>query len=185
MSDYMRNARILLITGVPGVGKTTAIRAVAQAIATRPLAGFYTEEIRESGARKGFRLIGFDGQQGVIAHVDLPHNYRVGKYGVDLEAIDRLTAATLSASDPNSVFLIDEIGKMECLSSRFVAAMSDLLNTGKPVVATIARTGGGFIAEVKARPDALLWEITRATRDTMPERIMGWLAAVAKVDCSY
>ncbi len=178
MPDSARNAHTLLLTGVPGIGKTTIIRAVAGALGGRSLVGFYTEEMREHGARKGFRLIGFGSEQGVIAHSDFPHPHRVGKYGVDVATIDRLAAATLRPDDPQAVYLVDEIGKMECLSLHFIEAMRLLLDTGRPVVATIARKGGGFIAEVKARPDVLSWEISYANRDSMPERVIAWLSAL-------
>lgn len=178
MPDSARNAHTLLLTGVPGVGKTTIIRAVATALGGRPLVGFYTEEMREHGERKGFRLIGFGSEQGVIAHSDFPHTHRVGKYGVDVATIDRLAAATLRPDDPQAVYLVDEIGKMECLSVRFVEAMRLVLDTGRPVVATIARKGGGFIAEVKARPDVLSWEIGYANHDSMPARVVAWLSAL-------
>lgn len=178
MPDSTRNAHNLLLTGAAGVGKTTVIRAVAGTLAKQSLAGFYTQEMRERGGRKGFRLIGFGGEQGVIAHLDFPHTHRVGKYGVDVAIIDRLAAAALRPVDPRAVYLVDEIGKMECLSVRFVEATRLLLDKRRPVVATIARKGGGFIAEVKARPDVLLWEISRANRDSMPERVVAWLSAL-------
>lgn len=175
MQNPASKPHILLLTGVPGVGKTTAIRAAARGIAPRPIAGFYTEEIREHGERQGFRLVGFNGESGIIAHVDFPYRQRVSKYGVDVAAIDRLATATLGPVQPDAVYVVDEIGKMECLSDGFIEAMRTALDSGKPVIATIARTGGGFIAEVKNRGDGLLWEITRANRDAMPERILAWL----------
>jgi nucleoside-triphosphatase THEP1 len=39
--------RHILITGVPGVGKTTLIKALCQDLASVNPVGFYTEEIRE------------------------------------------------------------------------------------------------------------------------------------------
>lgn len=175
MTGTAHKTHVLLLTGVPGVGKTTVIRSVARRLAGRLLAGFYTEELREHGQRQGFRLVGFGGEQGVIAHVDFSSGHRVGKYGVDVAGVDRLAAATLRPADPGTVYLVDEIGKMECLSARFVAAMRALLETANPMVATIARRGAGFIAEVKARPDVVLWEITRANRESMPDRVLAWL----------
>jgi nucleoside-triphosphatase len=167
---------VLLLTGVPGIGKTTLIRRVAGRLKGRKLGGFYTEEIREDGDRRGFRLVGFDGTERVIAHVDFPKVHRVGKYGVDVEAIDGATE--LLADDPAvQVYLVDEIGKMECLSERFVAAMRTLLIGPKPVVATIALRGGGFIAEAKRTQGAAIWEVTCATRDLLPSRGSRWLEA--------
>ena len=48
---------VLLLTGVPGIGKTTVIRRAADRLKGRRLGGFYTEEIREQGDRRGFRLV--------------------------------------------------------------------------------------------------------------------------------
>jgi nucleoside-triphosphatase len=72
------------LTGVPGIGKTTVIRHVADRLKERNLGGFYTEEMREHGVRRGFRHVGFDGMERVIAHVDIPKVHRVGKYGVEV-----------------------------------------------------------------------------------------------------
>jgi nucleoside-triphosphatase len=167
---------VLLLTGVPGIGKTTVIRRVAEQLKGRRLGGFYTEEIGEGGERRGFRLVGFDRTERVISHVDFPKIHRVGKYSVDFGAID--AATELLADDPAiQVYLVDEIGKMECLSERFVTAMRTLLIGPKPVVATIALRGGGFIAEAKRTDGAAIWEVTHANRDLLPSRALRWLGA--------
>src|SRR5262249_18845799 len=87
-----RNAAMLavalLLTGRPGVGKTTVIRAAASRLTGFHLVGFYTEEIRVGPVRHGFRLRTFGGQEAIIAHISLPPP-RVSKYGVDLAVIDR------------------------------------------------------------------------------------------------
>jgi nucleoside-triphosphatase len=162
--------RHLLITAVPGAGKTTVIRRLAEFAAKRA-AGFYTEEIRVRGERRGFRLIGLEGTEAVIAHVDFPKTHRVGKYGVDVAAIDAAVDAALARRRGAKVYLIDEIGKMECLSPRFLAAVRALLEGSLPLVATVAKRGEGFIAEVKQRADSELWTLTRENRDAMPAEI--------------
>ena len=53
---------VLLLTGRPGVGKTTVIRKVVEAVHQERLGGFYTEEVREHGRRRGFRAVTFDGK---------------------------------------------------------------------------------------------------------------------------
>lgn len=166
---------VLLITGMPGVGKTTAIRRVAERIEPGGLRGFCTDEIREGGERKGFRLASFDGATRVIAHVDFAKTCRIGKYGVDVEALD--DSAGLLRPDPKAqVYLVDEIGKMECLSDKFVTAMRVLLSGRTPVVATVGARGSGFMTEVKSRTECEVWQITRANRDKLPARIVDWIA---------
>ena len=165
----------LLITGPPGIGKTTVIRAVASGLAGARLGGFFTQEMRSRGVRRGFELVTVDGQRAVRAHVDRRGGPRVGKYGVDAGVLEITARTSLAVSPGIDVYLVDEIGKMECLSPGFVVAMRALLDTGRPVVATIGERGGGFIAEVKRRKDVALWRLTRDNRDAVPARILTWL----------
>jgi nucleoside-triphosphatase len=169
----------LLLTGPPGVGKTTVLRAAAGKLADFHRVGFYTEEIRAGRERRGFRLVTFDGVEAVIAHVDLPPP-RISKYGIDVAAIDRCAVTLADTSDRSALYLIDEIGKMECLSSAFVEATRRLLDGRRPLIATVAQRGGGFIEDVKRRRDVELWTVTRATRDALPDRIVEWAESASK-----
>jgi nucleoside-triphosphatase len=167
----------LLITGSPGIGKTTVIRAVASGLSSVRLGGFFTQEMRSRGVRSGFELVTFDGRRAVLAHVDRRGGPRVGKYGVDASVLEIRVRTSLAVSPGIDVYLVYEIGKMECLSPEFVAAMRELLDSGRPVVATIGERGCGFIAEVKRRPDVSLWRLTRDNRDGVPARIFAWRRA--------
>ncbi|MFQ5957268.1 MAG: nucleoside-triphosphatase, partial [Candidatus Brocadiales bacterium] len=71
----------ILITGRPGVGKTTVVKKVLSALDIKP-GGFYTEEIRAGKERQGFMIKTFGGKSGVLAHVDNRGGPRVGRYGV-------------------------------------------------------------------------------------------------------
>jgi nucleoside-triphosphatase len=166
----------LLLTGRPGVGKTTALRAAARKLRDRDLIGFYTEEIRVGRERRGFRLVTFGGDEAIIAHVDLPPP-RVSKYGVDVGMLDRFAARLRDPGGASAIYIVDEIGKMECLSREFVRSMRHLVDSGLPLVATVALRGGGFIEEVKRREDAEVWTVTESTREALPDRIIAWVRA--------
>lgn len=151
------------------------LRAVAEGLPRRRLAGFVTDEIRVRGERRGFALVTFDGRRSTLAHVERDGPPRVGKYGVDVATLEAVARSALALRRGVGLYLVDEIGKMECQSPAFVEATRILLDAGAPLVATVGQRGGGFIAEVKRRPDVTLWEITRANRDAMPARVRDWI----------
>ncbi len=64
---------------------------------------------------------------------------------------------------------------MESLSPRFAAAVRAALDSPVPVLATIARSGGALIAEVRPRPDVTLVEVTLENRDGLAAMIAGML----------
>jgi len=78
----------LLITGLPGVGKTTLIKKLSEALKGFHPIGFYTEEIREEGVRGGFELIDLDGRRGLLSHRDIRSPYKVGQYRVDIKGFE-------------------------------------------------------------------------------------------------
>ena len=82
--------RNILLTGVPGIGKTTLIRRILDKIEVKA-GGFCTEEIREKGRRVGFSINTLDGRTGTLAHVK--HKYSAGtgcRWAVTLRDDDRL-----------------------------------------------------------------------------------------------
>ena len=60
-------SRSILLTGRPGIGKTTVIMRLAESLQQLQVKGFYTEEIRESGRRKGFMAATFSGSARISA----------------------------------------------------------------------------------------------------------------------
>jgi nucleoside-triphosphatase len=169
--------RTLLITGLPGVGKTTIVKQVAQALGPRA-GGFYTEEIRGPGGRKGFRLVTLPlgGRQAVLAHVDIRTRNRVGRYGVDVATFDAVgVAAVREAVQSREVVVIDEIGKMELFSGEFQGAVLKALSSSKIVLATVMHKSHTWVDALKAMPQVTVWQVTKSNRDQMPSRMMEWI----------
>ena len=166
----------LLITGRPGIGKTTAAEAIRDELEDRgwTLAGFVTREIREDGRRVGFEMITLDGDTSTLAHVDLPPP-NISKYGVDLEALEDVVRETLDPEADADAYIVDEIGKMECMSDKFIDALDRLLDGDRPVVATVGTADWGFMGDVKERDDVEVREITTANRDEIPRESVAWL----------
>jgi nucleoside-triphosphatase len=151
------------------------MRRVREALPGLAICGFITDEIRTGGRREGFRLETFNGESAVLAHTGIRSPYRVGRYGVDVTALDRVVDAALMPVEGVDLYLIDEIGKMECFSERFVAAIQRLLDSAYRIVATIHRGAGGFAGQVKRRPEVDLWEVTLQNRDELVGRVLAWI----------
>jgi len=167
--------RTLLLTGHPGVGKTTIVKQVVAALGQRA-GGFYTEEIRGPGGRKGFRLVTLDGHEAVMAHVDIRSRHRVGRYGVDVATLDSVgVAAIRRAVESRDVVVVDEIGKMELFSGEFQGAVIKAVSSRKIVLATVMQKEHAWARALKAMPQVTVWEITQANRDEMPGRVIQWI----------
>jgi len=162
----------ILITGVPGVGKTTFISRLSKALEEVRPTGFITREIRDSGTRIGFEIAGFDGSHRLLSHISITSRYRVGKYGVDIDGFEEYLAMLDLEGTGNSPVFIDEIGKMECYSDLFRDMIIRLLESDRLFIATIARKGTPFIESLKERKDVLLFEVTRENRDLLLEPVL-------------
>lgn len=175
----------ILLTGEPGVGKTTIIKAVLKML---PVAaqGFYTEEITAGKTRKGFHLISTSGEQLVIAHVNKKSTYRVGKYGVDVKLFEEAGVPLLEKAlkDRAPLIVIDEIGKMECYSKNFRDQTLRCLDSPIPVLGTIQNFASPVINTILNREDVVVISVTMENRDLLPLKIAELLKRLLKPEDS-
>lgn len=168
-------SRVILLTGRPGCGKTTTIRRV---LADYPgdAGGFYTQEIREGGARKGFEIITLEGARGILAHVDINSNQRVGKYRLDLDTFERLAIpAVQGAVERGALVVIDEIGPMEIRSKGFRRVVMQVIQSGAKILGTIVMRSTPFTDGIKNMEGIEVIEITPDNRREMEKRIVDML----------
>ncbi len=164
--------RTILLTGRPRVGKTTVIKEVVRCLSGRA-GGFYTEEIKEHGRRRGFRIVTLDGQEGTLAHVNIKSRYRVGKYGVDVVSLERVgVTAIRRAIVASDCVVIDEIGKMELYSAAFKKAVLAAIESDKPVLGTIMLRSHPWADVIKTHPQVTLIRITEANRDEAVQLVL-------------
>ena len=171
----------ILLTGLPGCGKTTAVMKIIENLNCEKVAGFYTQEIRENNKRKGFSWASLDGATGILAHIDIKGPLRVGKYGVDVAGFEEAVVPILDVERTDAeLFIIDEIGKMECLSEKFVTAVRRLFASERSVLVTVARRGPGLISQVKNYRGTRLFNLNRENRGEIIAEILQILSFLKK-----
>jgi len=166
----------ILITGPPGVGKTTLVREI---IAIKPdiFSGFITEEMRDKiGERIGFKVANLRGEERILASKDSDSPKRVGKYGVDVRSFEELVIPILeSATKDKRILVIDEIGKMELISHRFRELVWEIFLSQVRVLATIKLSPDPFVDNLKRCHDAQLFNLRRSNYNEVKQKIISLL----------
>jgi len=162
--------RLLLITGAPGVGKTTVLLRAVEALKNMGfrVGGMLSREVRERGTRVGFEIVDFETEKrGWLAHVNQPDGPQVSKYRVNLRNLETLGAASIrNALAKAQIVIVDEIGPMELFSSAFREAVVQAINSEKPVLGVIHhRARDPLIDSVKTRDDTEIIEVTYGNRE--------------------
>jgi len=130
------------------VGKTTVVMKVVEGFSGRA-GGFYTEEIRTGNTRQGFQIRTLDGRNGILAHVNHSGPFRVGKYGVDVEAFDEIALPSLErALEEDELVIIDK------------------------VLGVIHQRIDPYTQRIRHWPTVEIWTVTETNRDSLPSVIL-------------
>jgi nucleoside-triphosphatase len=162
-----------LLTGEPRTGKSTLIKRLVEQIGIARCGGFYTEEVQENGARRGFRLVTLDGRTGIFAHKSLRSPIHHGRYGIDLPCLETLGLPALSdALKKGALVIIDELGPMEAYSESFRVKVLDVLNSTAPFLGTIAAKPHPWLDTLKRHKRVMLYQLTRNNREEVFRSIL-------------
>jgi nucleoside-triphosphatase len=173
----MTMTRVFLLTGAPGVGKTTVLSKTVEALKAKGISvgGMVSQEVREGGVRVGFEILDLSrGKRGWLAQVKGQAGPQVGKYNVNLGDLDSVgTAAIIQATENCSVVAIDEIGPMELYSPKFKQAVTQALESKKLVLAVVhGKAKDPLVTQVKRRVDAEIFNVTFANREKLAEHLI-------------
>ena len=170
----------ILLTGRPRIGKTTIIQNFVRRCFL-PMGGFFTCEIREHGMRVGFSIEAIHSwnhngsgnkYHAVMAHVNSRSPYRVGKYGVNISAIEEVGITALREGMKRAkLIIIDEIGRMETYSELFQKEVKNVLDCSLPVLGVIQMKQNPFLDSIRNRDDVKVIQVTLDNRDTLPRRL--------------
>ena len=163
---------VVLISGEPRVGKPTLLKKIVQMIGESNCIGFYTEEVRNDFDRIGFDCVSLEGKRQRIADVDFKSDVRIGRYGIDVKAFEDFSLQTISDySNKNKIIIIDEIGPIQLLSTKFKQQIDDILISANCVIGTIFYDKHPDTDEIKRLPGVKIYSITSENRDTILENV--------------
>lgn len=169
--------RILILTGAPGVGKTTVLAKAVSDLRGRGVnvGGMFSREVREGSTRVGFEIVDVSAAKvGCLASVNQKEGPQVGKYRVNLIDLDSIGAQAINtAVEKSDVVAIDEIGPMELFSNKFKEAAQKALDSGKLVIAVVhQKAQDKLVTEAKNRHDADIFTVTTENRDILHEPLI-------------
>lgn len=165
------------ITGLPGVGKTQVLIKVMERLRNEYIfGGMITKSIIENGKRVGFKIVDwFTEEERIFAHVDMDFSYRLGKYKIDLRALEEFGIPAIKKAvydNAIDVVVIDEVGKMELESRKFREIVKDALDCEKPVLLTLyKKSRDALLQNIRNRNNIRIFEITPKNRNILPYKI--------------
>ncbi len=164
-----------LLTGIPGVGKSTVLREVLKGYKGQ-IRGVITEEIRDSeGKRVGFEVVNFKKDQKLLAHkTSVVSDSSIGDYKVDIGVIEQFVVPELEKGITGfgGLVIVDEIGRMQALSKTFLMTLENLFDSDAHILATIVYDPEPWSLQYKHRSDVTVIEVTEQNRNLLPEQIL-------------
>ena len=130
---------------------------------------------------QGLMIRTLDGQDRMLASKTVKSNHFLGKFPVDLNALENVGVPALRlALMTKDMIVIDEVGTLEGMSTRFKETLLECLNSSKPVLATIRSSNNAFTDQLKKLPDTQVILLTKK----MPPRCArkfanGWTASLS------
>ncbi len=161
--------RLLLLTGMPGVGKTTIVSRAVLDLRRRGLSvgGVCSKESKSGGRRVGFYMVDLmtDTREALAALTG--EGPRLGRYRVNLKGLAEFAARAITEAIAYSdVVVVDEVGPMELLSPEFRRAVDSLVESAKPGLLVVHETMKEPLMEkIRGREDAELVQVTLENRD--------------------
>ena len=166
---------IILLTGKPGIGKSTALSRITDMLGRRRCAGLLAKEILKDGERIGFSSYGLKCKESVVlAHKEFHTGFFIEDFGVDPNALDKLCEKEYAAAEESQVrfMILDEIGRMQMMSQGFKRLLEKMAGSDRYLIATICLEDEiEYIREFKKREGVRLFVLDENSREDIPLKV--------------
>lgn len=170
----------VLLTGSPGVGKTTAIRKILSLVAPNRCVGFFAEERLIGGRRSGFNIRTLSGREGLLSSPELGGEPRFGtvmpdgrrRLGVSLSFLEDVACPEMLAGvSAGKGVLLDEIGPMQAISAAFRSSVELVLASDVFLIASVAQADDPWLSALRSAQREHIVVLTRSSRDIVVEQV--------------
>ena len=154
----------ILLTGRVQVGKSTALRKFIE-----------NSGIKADGVKTFWRdadtllIEPYEGGESMVAAVtDTDHRRAIPEafeYGADI----------IEKSGNGDVIVLDELGRLERCSERFMNAVFEKLRGDKRVLGVIKLESNHFLDKIREMPNLVILEVTEENRDEIPQKIAEYM----------
>jgi nucleoside-triphosphatase THEP1 len=171
-----------LLTGAPGIGKTTVVQKTLSLLQNeeddKPGPDGFVMDVNGTGS--GYDLVSLNGKRVPLATAGehdfadpVPVTLADGaQLAVDRDAVESMVRETLALAVLGQTAVIDEIGLLLIASDNFSNQLWWLLEYGSGMIlATITPHSHPFIDRIKAHPAVELVEVTVENREALPAEL--------------
>lgn len=170
----------ILLRGKPGIGKTTTIIKISSKFSNAIFQGFYTQEVRLNNVRVGFDVISFDGRKSILARKNIQTPHKVASYCVDIKSFEEIAIPALTPNNKSKLFIIDEIGKMECFSEKFINCVKCLFISKYPIIATLPIYSIPIINKILPNHNVEVIEINIQNREKICSYLINYIENILR-----
>ena len=154
----------ILLTGRVQVGKSTALRKFLEN------SGIEADGVRTYWKDSDTLLIEpFEGGESMVAAVT------DGEYRKAVPAAFEYGAEIIEKSGKKDVIVLDELGRLERCSERFMNAVFEKLRGDKRVLGVIKKESNHFLDKIREMPNLVILEVTEENRDEIPQKIAEYM----------
>lgn len=166
----------ILLTAKKGVGKSTVIQKFIDRYKD-PVNGFVISRMKDrNNENQGFVAQTFDGRMEIFSHKKLVKSkYIIGdNHNVDLDVVDNFLVPEIEKGllNPSNLIVIDEIGRMEAFSEKFLDVVKEAINSENNILGTIVYEDEPWSIEFKKDPRVKIIEVTLKNRDHLVDELL-------------
>jgi nucleoside-triphosphatase len=170
---------IIVLTGAPGVGKTTAVLRVARELKERgvKVGGIVSRELRINNMRIGFEFIDLTSNDRSVLASITGNGPKVGKYFVNVAGCNFAAERLTDAIRNSDLIICDEIGPMELKSKELIDSAKNLLYVDKKVIVVVHQKLQHLLTDEFRNKSSLLINLDLENREKVNEILFDRLIA--------